>query len=94
VGVLTSTSLAIKRHSDKVGTTLKLIFTDEIENDENVSEDTADKNADYCLFKIKSLSNHKHILPMPPKSTDGQKLPENAKLNKISDDGVNYLIDN
>lgn len=76
---------------------LRLLFSDEIENDENLGEDTADKNADYCLFKINSLSSHKHILPMPPKkenSINTAKLGTSTNLSQnIMDDGNgNYII--
>ena len=74
-GVMTSVSLAISSEEFKFKTLLKLIFADEIQQNQNGPEineqdDLVNQNSEFIIFKIKSLSQHKQAILQPPKSEE------------------------
>ena len=76
-GVMTSCSLAISHHADKLHCFLALVLKDELlalPPDERANwpplDTVASLNADYTMFKIKSLSNHAKVLELPRSASD------------------------
>lgn len=75
-GVMTSCSLAISHHAEKLHCFLVLALKDELlaQPPEEVSaqplEQIAVLNADYTMFKIKSLSNHRKVIDLPRTARD------------------------
>lgn len=76
-GVMTSCSLAISHHSEKLRCFLTLVLKDEllaIPAEERMNSPQLDVmaglNADYTMFKIKSLSNHAKVMELPRSPND------------------------
>lgn len=72
---MTSCSLAISHHAEKLHCFLVLALKDELlaQPPEEVSsqpEQIASLNADYTMFKIKSLSNHRRVIDLPRSARD------------------------
>lgn len=72
---MTSCSLAISHHAEKLHCFLVLALKDELlaQPPEEVSsqpEQIAFLNADYTMFKIKSLSNHRRVIDLPRSARD------------------------
>ena len=76
-GVMTSCSLAISHHSEKLRCFLTLVLKDEllaIPAEERMNSPQLDQmaglNADFTMFKIKSLSNHAKVMELPRSPND------------------------
>lgn len=74
---MTSCSLAISHHHDKLHCFLSLVLKDELlaipaEDRANppALDAMAGLNADYTMFKIKSLSNHAKVMELPRSAND------------------------
>lgn len=76
-GVMTSCSLAISQHADKLHCFLVLALRDELLASPTGAgspppppDPKAQLNADYTMFKIKSLSNHRRVIDLPRTARD------------------------
>lgn len=74
---MTSCSLAISHHSEKLHCFLTLVLKDELlalPAEERTNPPALDAmaglNADYTMFKIKSLSNHAKVMELPRSPND------------------------
>jgi len=74
---MTSCSLAISHHSEKLHCFLTLVLKDEIlalpEIERTIPsalDHVTGLNADYTMFKIKSLSNHAKVMELPRSPND------------------------
>lgn len=61
-GVVTAASLAISAQSQNYGALLQLLFSDELFKENVLIDETVQRTTDFCIYKVKSLSNHERIL--------------------------------
>jgi hypothetical protein len=68
-GVMTSASMALTANEAKLVALFKLIFSEEIQDTQDAAAETqTTQNAQFAMYKLKSLSTHKRILEQTPRS--------------------------
>ena len=99
-GVITSASLAMSAQSEKTQVLIELLLSEEYREirqectpgfpanaqQKQQCEMEAKKHADFCMFKITSLSEHKKIIEQPPKSEESKAGPPSAVAPGIAYD--------
>jgi len=100
-GVMTAGALAIDANKTKFLAFLKLMFADEIQNNQDGGETDPDEVAEFVLFKIQSLCNHQRCVDYAPKAEENKakNLPRTIPgvINDINEGGNgegNYLLGN
>jgi hypothetical protein len=73
-GSMTAASLAISAQSRNYAAMLQLIFADEFYRDNMPTDDVVQRTTDFCMFKVKSLSNNERILEQPEKELELRSL--------------------
>ena len=95
-GVLTSASLAMSNQKEKTQVLIELLLSEELKEvkanhgaadaaQQAQCEAEAKKHADFCMYKIQSLSEHKKIISQPPKSEESK-----AGAPSVQAPGVEY----
>jgi len=98
---MTAGALAIDANKTKFLAFLKLMFADEIQNNQDGGETDPDEVAEFVLFKIQSLCNHQRCVDYAPKAEENKakNLPRTIPgvINDINEGGNgegNYLLGN
>jgi len=96
-GVMTAASMAISKQHSNYSALLQLLFADEMWREGvPLDEGSVTRTTEFCVYKIKSLSNHQRILDQPEKeptlksqASDPIRKEDSTSETTIQDDTMN-----